>query len=236
LTAGFDHESRIENGFNFFSGSRLTFNSVRVNSVGAPKGCNDYMRQRTAMLESEEDLMGKILFAIGTPKDWALYTPDLIAQAHASNSSVHVLEVDSPLGTGLFTSNKPPEDDSYPEPVKENEKTDPVHLDLKDMPEDTAIVALETSAFLNTVADSLRANNLEVTAEWVPNFDLAQLGEYAALHNADTVALITRGWWTNFIQGDIRPALKEKGLKVIDLKESDVMPVPQAADAVTPRA
>jgi hypothetical protein len=194
------------------------------------------MRQKAAMLEFEEGLMGKILFAIGTPKDWALYTPDLIAQAHASNSSVHVLELDSPLGTGLFTSNKPPEDDSYPEPVKDNEKTDPVHLDLKDMPEDTAIVALETSAFLNTVADSLRANNLEVTAEWVPNFDLAQLAEYAVLHDADTVALIARGWWNNFIEGDIRPGLKQKGLKVIDLKESDVMPVPKEADAVNPSA
>jgi hypothetical protein len=95
---------------------------------------------------------------------------------------------------------------------------------------------LETSAFLNTVADSLRANNLEVTAEWVPNFDLAQLAEYAVLHDADTVALIARGWWNNFIEGDIRPGLKEKGLKVIDLKESDVMPVPKEADAVNPSA
>ena len=180
--------------------------------------------------------MSKILFAIGTPKDWALYTPDLIAHAHASNSSVHVLEVDSPLGTGLFTSNKPPEDDSYPEPVQENAKTEPVHLDLKDMPQDTALVALETSAFMNTVADSLRAQNLEVSAEWVPNFDLAQLAEYAMKQGADTVALITRGWWTNFIQGDIRPSLKEKGLKVIDLKESDVMPVPKEADVINPQA
>ncbi len=180
--------------------------------------------------------MGKILFAIGTPKDWALYTPDLIAQAHASNSSVHVLEIDSPLGTGLFTSNKPPEDDSYPEPVSEHQKTEPVHLDLKDMPEDTAIVALETSVFLNTVADSLRAHDLEVSAEWVPNFNLAELAEYAVVQGADTVALITRGWWTNFMQGDIRPDLKEKGLKVIDLKESDVMPVPKEADVINPAA
>ncbi len=180
--------------------------------------------------------MSKILFAIGTPKDWALYTPDLIAHARASGSSVHVLEVDSPLGTGLFTSNKPPEDDSYPAPVNENEKTEPVHLDLKDMPEDTALVALETSAFMNTVADSLRANHLEVTAEWVPNFNLAELADYALKHDADTVALITRGWWTNFMEGDIRPSLKEKGLKVIDLKESDVMPVPKEADAINPAA
>ncbi len=180
--------------------------------------------------------MNKILFAIGTPKDWALYTPDLIAQAHASNSSIHVLELDSPLGTGLFTSNKPPEDDSYPEPVNENQKIEPVHLDLKDMPEDTAIVALETSAFLNTVADSLRANNLEVTAEWVPNFNLAELAEYAMKHNADTVALISKGWWNHLLEGDIRPILKEKGLKVIDLKESDVMPVPQEAGVINPRA
>jgi hypothetical protein len=180
--------------------------------------------------------MSKILFAIGKPKDWALYTPDLIAQAHASNSSIHVLELDSPLGTGLFTSNKPPEDDSYPEPVVENQKTDPVHLDLKDMPEDTAIVALETSAFLNTVADSLRANNLEVTAEWVPNFNLAELGDYAIKHGADTVALISRGWWNNLLEGDVRPMLKAKGLKVIDLKESDVMPVPQEADVINPSA
>jgi hypothetical protein len=180
--------------------------------------------------------MGKILFAIGTPKDWALYTPDLIAQAHASNSSVHVLEVDSPLGTGLFTSNKPPEDDSYPEPVSPSEKAEPVQLDLKDMPEDTAVAALETSVFLNMVADSLRANDLEVTAEWVPNFNLAELAEYAVKHDADTVALIARGWWANLIEGDIRPNLKEKGLKVIDLKESDVMPAPKEADAINPRA
>lgn len=176
--------------------------------------------------------MGKILFAIGKPKDWALYTPDLIAQAHASNSSIHVLELDSPLGTGLFTSNKPPEDDSYPEPVKDNQKTEPVHLDLKDMPEDTAIVALETSVFLNTVADSLRANNLEVTAEWVPNFNLAELADYAMQHNADTVALISRGWWNNLLEGDIRPAIKEKGLKVIDLKESDAVAVKQQAETL----
>ncbi len=180
--------------------------------------------------------MGKILFAIGTPKDWALYTPDLIAHAHASNSSIHVLEVDSPLGTGLFTSNMPSEDETYPEPVALSEKTEPVHLDLKTMPEDTAIVALETSAFLNTVADALRANNLEVTAEWVPNFNLAELAEYAMRHNADTVALIARGWWNNLIEGDVRPVLKAKGLKVIDLKESDVMPVPQEADAINPSA
>ena len=178
--------------------------------------------------------MGKILFAIGTPKDWALYTPDLIAQAHAMNSSIHVLELDSPLGTGLFTSNMPSEDETYPEPVKNDEKTEPVHLDLKTMPEDTAIVALETSSFLNTVADSLRANNLEVTAEWVPNFNLAELAEYAMKHNADTVALISRGWWNHLIEGDIRPTLKEKGLKVIDLKESDVMPVPKEADVINP--
>jgi hypothetical protein len=178
--------------------------------------------------------MSKILFAIGTPKDWALYTPDLIAQAHASNSSIHVLELDSPLGTGLFTSNKPPEDDSYPEPVKDNQKTEPVHLDLKNMPEDTAIVALKTSTFLNTVADSLRANNLEVTAEWVPNFNLVELADYAMQHNADTVALISRGWWNNLLEGDIRSSIKEKGLKVIDLKESDVMPVPKEADAINP--
>lgn len=180
--------------------------------------------------------MGKILFAIGTPKDWALYTPDLVAHARASNSSIHVLELESPLGTGLFTSNKPPEDDSYPEPVKENEKIDSVHLDLKDMPEDTALVALETSVFLNTVADSLRANHLEVTVEWVPNFDLAQLAEYALSNGADSVALISRGWWTNFIAGDIRPALKEKGLKVIDLKESDAVALDQQANTVNQMA
>jgi hypothetical protein len=176
--------------------------------------------------------MGKILFALGTPKDWALYTQDLIAHAQASNSSIHVLEVSSPLGTGLFTSNKPPEDDSYPAPVVQDEKTEPIQLDLKDMPEDTAIVALETSAFLNTVADSLRANHLEVTAEWLPNFDFAQLAEYAMKQNADTVALITRGWWTHLIEGDIRPMLKQKGLKVIDLKESDVVAVNKEADAI----
>ncbi len=180
--------------------------------------------------------MSKILFAIGTPKDWALYTPDLIAHARASNSSIHLLEIGSPLGTGLFTSNKPPEDDSYPEPVAPNEKTEPIQLDLKDMPEDTAIAALETSAFLNTVADSLRANNLEVTAEWVPNFDLAQLAEYAMKHDADTVALIARGWWANLIEGDVRPMLKEKGLRVLDLKESDVMPTLKEADAINLRA
>jgi hypothetical protein len=180
--------------------------------------------------------MGKILFAIGTPKDWALYTPDLINHARDSNSSIHVLELESPLGTGLFTSNKPPEDDSYPEPVAAEEGTDAVRLELKNMPKDTAIVALETSVFLNTVADALRANNLEVTAEWLPNFDLSQLADYAFLHNADTVALISRGWWTNFIQGDVRPMLKEKGLKVLDLKETEVVEKDQVSGAeLTPQ-
>ena len=166
--------------------------------------------------------MAKIMLVIGILKDWEDYMPDLIRRARHSSSSVHILELAAPLGTGLLTSNKPPDDESYPRASGAvTLPTDERHFDPDEMPEDTAEAALETTAFLEAVADFLRRAGLTVTTAWLPMLDHHKLGEYAHSQSAQTVALIRRGWWATLLGGDDRPGLLRDGLDVIYLERTD---------------
>ena len=174
--------------------------------------------------------MAKIMLAIGMLKDWEDYMPDLIRRARASSSNVHVLELAAPLGTGLLTSNKPPEDESYPTASRTATlPTDEQHFDADDMPNDTAEAALETTAFLESIADFLRRDGLTVTTAWLPMLDHDKLGEYAHSQSAQTVALIRRGWWATLLGGDDRPALLRDGLEVVYLERTNPSEPPERA-------
>lgn len=165
--------------------------------------------------------MAKIMLVIGMLKDWKDYMPDLIRRARAVQSAVHILELAAPLGTGLLTSNKPPEDEAYPQPSsKPRPPTDEQHVDLQDMPADTAEAALETTEFLESVADFLRRDGLMVTTAWLPMLDHDKLGQYALTQAAHTVALIRRGWWATLLSGDDAPGLLRDGLDVVYLERT----------------
>ena len=177
--------------------------------------------------------MAKIMLVIGILKDWEEYMPDLIRRARHSSSSVHILELAAPLGTGLLTSNKPPEDESYPQASSVPAlPTDEQHFDPRDMPEDTAEAALETTALLESVADFLRRDGLTVTTAWLPMLEHHKLGEYAHSQSAQTVALIRRGWWATLLGGDDRPGLLRSGLDVVYLERTNPADPPERAKAV----
>ena len=188
--------------------------------------------------------MKKIILAIGILEDWVQYMPDLIEQAKATNSAVHILEFAAPLGTGLFTSNvaAPVTTSSDTEILSPSYiKIDTGILDSPDTevetktldpqltPGDTRLAAAETTAFVAGIAEYLRANGLEVSTAWLPAFDQTQLGEYARNQDADTVALVQRGWWQKLLEGDPQAILVQQGLKVIDLKASSLTPAEQIA-------
>jgi hypothetical protein len=176
--------------------------------------------------------MEKIMLVIGTLVDWEAYMPDLIRRARASSSSVHILELAAPLGTGLLTSNKPPEDESYPlASSAATPPTDEQHFDPAEMPEDTAEAALETTVFLESVADFLRRDGLMVTTAWLPMLGHDKLGEYAHSQSAQTVALIRRGWWATLLSGDDRPGLLRDGLDVVYLERTNPDEPPERAKA-----
>lgn len=179
--------------------------------------------------------MGKIMLSIGVLSDWEDYMPDLIRRARNSSSSVHILEFAVPLGMGLLTSNKPPEDEAYPRassaaalPTAEL-PTDEQHVDPADLPTDTAEAALETTAFLESVADFLRRDGLTVTTAWLPMLDHHKLGEYAHAQSVSTVALIRRGWWATLLNGDDRPGLLRDGLDVVYLERTHPSDSPERA-------
>lgn len=178
--------------------------------------------------------MGKIMLAMGMLTDWEDYMPDLIRRARAASNSVHILEFATTLGMGLLTSNKPPEDEAYPLASSQPAlPTDEQHFDPNDMPEDTAEAALETTAFLESVADFLRRDGLTVTTAWLPMLDHHQLGEYALSQSAQTVALIRRGWWATLWAGDDGPGLLRDGLEVVYLERSNPTELPERVAAVT---
>jgi hypothetical protein len=176
--------------------------------------------------------MAKIMLVIGMLNDWEEYMPDLIRRARVSHSSVHILELSAPLGTGLLTSNKPPTDESYP-PASSAAvlPMDEQHFDPAEMPEDTAEAALETTVFLESVADFLRRDGLTVTTAWLPMLDHDKLGEYAHSQSAQTVALIRRGWWATLLGGDDRPGLLRDGLDVVYLERTNPDEPPERAKA-----
>ena len=177
--------------------------------------------------------MAKIMLVIGILKDWEEYMPDLIRRARHTGSSVHILELAAPLGTGLLTSNKPPEDESYPQASSVAAlPTDEQHFDPREMPEDTAEAALETTALLESVADFLRRDGLTVTTAWLPMLEHHKLGEYAHSQSAQTVALIRRGWWATLLGGDDRPGLLRSGLDVVYLERTNPADPPERAKAV----
>ena len=176
--------------------------------------------------------MGKIMLAIGTLSDWKDYMPDLIRRARAASSSVHVLEFAAPLGMGLMTSNKPPDDESYPQASSAvTPPTTERHFDAANMPGDTAEAALETTAFLESIADFLRRDGLTVTTAWLPLLDHGKLGEYALSQSVQTVALIRRGWWATLLAGDDRPGLLRDGLEVVYLERTHPAESPERAKA-----
>ncbi len=170
--------------------------------------------------------MKKIILAIEILEDWVKYMPDLIEHAKATGSAVHILEFAAPLGTGLFTSN-------VAAPVTETLFPNTEILDPDLTPGDTRLAAAETTAFVAGIAEYLRANGLEVSTAWLPAFDQAQLGEYARTQNADTVALVQRGWWQKLLEGDPHAILLQQGLKVIDLQASSITPAEQIAKLET---
>jgi len=175
--------------------------------------------------------MGKIMLAMGIFTDWEDYMPDLIRRARAGQSSVHLLEFAAPLGMGLLTSNKPPDDESYPRASSAaTPPTDERHFDADGMPEDTAEAALETTVFLESIADFLRRDGLTVTTAWLPMLDHDKLGEYAHSQSAQTVALIRRGWWATLL-GDDRPGLLRSGLDVVYLERTNPDEPPERAKA-----
>ncbi len=180
--------------------------------------------------------MAKIMLVIGMLKDWEDYMPDLIRRARHSSNSVHILELAAPLGTGLLTSNKPPEDESYPRASSAATiPTDERHFDATEMPDDTAEAALETTVFLESVADFLRRDGLTVTTAWLPMLEHDKLGEYAHSQFVQTVALIRRGWWATLLGGDDRPGLLRDGLDVVYLERTNPADPPDRAKAaVTP--
>lgn len=180
--------------------------------------------------------MAKIMLVIGMLKDWEDYMPDLIRRARVSHSSVHVLELAAPLGMGLLTSNKPPEDESYPQASNAAAlPMDEQHFDPDEMPEDTAEAALETTVLLESVADFLRRDGLTVTTAWLPMLEHDQLGEYAHSQSVQTVALIRRGWWATLLGGDDRPGLLRDGLDVVYLERTNPDEPPErASTAVIP--
>ncbi len=173
--------------------------------------------------------MNKIILAIEILDDWVKYMPDLIEQAKLTGSAVHILEFAAPLGTGLFTSNTTVPVADVTEPVAETLFPDTQTLDPDLTPGDTRLAAAETTAFVAGIAEYLRANGLEVSTAWLPAFDQAQLGEYARSLEADTVALVERGWWQKLLEGDPQAILLQQGLKVIDLKASSLTPSEQIA-------
>ena len=176
--------------------------------------------------------MGKIMLAMGVLGDWEDYMPDLIRRARNSSSSVHILEFATPLGMGLLTSNKPPEDEAYPQASSAAAlPTDEQHFDPADMPDDTAEAALETTAFLESVADFLRRDGLTVTTAWLPMLDHDKLGEYAHSQSVSTVALIRRGWWATLLSGDDRPGLLRDGLDVVYLERTHPSDPPERVKA-----
>jgi hypothetical protein len=168
--------------------------------------------------------MKKIILAIEILEDWVKYMPDLIQYAQSTSSAIHIFEFAAPLGTGMFTSNIPSPE---PEAAKLFEAT--TSLDPNLTPADTLRVALQTTEFVETIATYLRANKLEVTTAWLPNFDQMQLGEYALANSADAVALIQQGWWAKLLNGDPHSVLQQQGLSTIDLKPSSLTPAEQIA-------
>ena len=178
--------------------------------------------------------MGKIMLAMGIFTDWEDYMPDLIRRARAEQSSVHLLEFAAPLGMSLLTSNKPSDDESYPQASSQPVlSTDEQYFDPSDMPDDTAEAALETTAFLESVADFLRRDGLTVTTAWLPMLDHDKLGGYAHSISAHTVALIRRGWWATLLTGDDRPGLLRDGLDVVYLERTHPADAPERTKAVT---
>ena len=163
--------------------------------------------------------MGKIMLVIELLTDWQLYMPDLIRLARTTHSAVHILELATPLGMGLWTSNKPPDDEAYPD-AAEPQPMDEQNFDPTELPVDTAAAALETTAFLDSVAHFLRTCGLTVTTAWIPMFDHSRLGEYALSNAVDTVALIRHSCWATLFEGDDRPGLLKAGMRVIYLEQS----------------
>ena len=176
--------------------------------------------------------MGKIMLAVGVLGDWEDYMPDLIRRARAEQNSVHILEFAVVLGMGLLTSNKPPEDESYPRASSAAAlPTDEQHFDPAGLPADTAEAAHETTAFLESVADFLRRDGLTVTTAWLPMLDHHKLGEYAHAQSVSTVALIRRGWWATLLNGDDRPGLLRDGLDVVYLERTHPSDPPERVKA-----
>lgn len=88
------------------------------------------------------------------------------------------------------------------------------------MARDTAAAAAKTQASLEAVTTYLRRAGLEVASEWLPDFDRAELGDYAHQIGADVIATIRRGFWAELWQGNYRPKLEREDLKILNLNRA----------------
>lgn len=153
--------------------------------------------------------MGKVLLVIGRPDELGLYMPQFVPLARASGGEVHLLEVSGAAGTGMFGDE-----------LAENAPATGASNDSQSIraPEDTHTLAVQVNQNLEHFADDLRGAGLRVTADWRPDLELSELPDYARKVEADTVAIIKRPWWVEWLQQRELVPLKRQGLRVVELE------------------
>jgi hypothetical protein len=152
-----------------------------------------------------------ILFVLGQRDDWGLYMPQLLRLAQKNHAGIHVLETGAPLGTGNFTSNAV---QNKAAPSDTPQPTD----DTLAWP-DTVVTSAVMNEFVDGLVDYFRKAGFKAAGDWKPDFDHAQLGEYAERIGAKIVAMPKTGFPASLIQSTNVGTLEQEGYQVVLLEE-----------------
>jgi hypothetical protein len=189
--------------------------------------------------------MKPLLFALGLDPNWGLYAPALLRLARREGVGIHVLETGAPLGTGTFTSSAVhneldisanpnaalaqdleavPEGmksfgDPYPTADQPSEKTPTTSGDVTLAWPDTVIANAKMNDFIEDLVRYFKEAGFTATGEWRPDFEMAELPQYARSIGAEIVALPKAGGLTGVIQAPVVANLEAAGLQVHLLEE-----------------
>jgi hypothetical protein len=160
----------------------------------------------------------QILFVLDLRNDWGLYMHNLFKLVKETDSNIHLLEIEAPLGTGSFTSNNV-SDSQPPAPVSSKPNAEipiqpAISANATLAAPDTRDVTVKTSAFIDELLEYFKSAGVYATGDWKPEFDTNQLGEYAERIGAKIIALPRQTMLEGIFQHVPVHKLEERGLKI----------------------
>jgi hypothetical protein len=142
-----------------------------------------------------------IVYLVDRPHDWWRYTPALIRLARQTGLAVHVLSVVGGMGTGLFSSNMPADDEQ------------PTRTAL-----DTKTFENKHTEILNLIRLTLENAGVAVTASWQPEMPEAAMPDWLHEHAARFLTHPPIGWLEWLLRVSSIRQLERSGVRVVDLE------------------